>query len=97
MLSLLRQVADSYLQLLQLDEQLAIVQKSVESYSESLRLFDEQLEGQVGDRLQVASAKAALASSQAQIPAIQVQIANLENAVSAASAVPAAPVTSPTT
>ena len=82
MLSLLRQVADSYLQLLQLDEQLAIVQKSVESYSESLRLFDEQLEGQVGDRLQVASAKAALASSQAQIPAIQVQIANLENAVS---------------
>ena len=78
----LRQVADSYLQLLQLDEQLAIVQKSVESYSESLRLFDEQLEGQVGDRLQVASAKAALASSQAQIPAIQVQIANLENAVS---------------
>ena len=61
MLSLLRQVADSYLQLLQLDE---------------------QLEGQVGDRLQVASAKAALASSQAQIPAIQVQIANLENAVS---------------
>ena len=65
MLSLLRQVADSYLQLLQLDEQLAIVQKSVESYSESLRLFDEQLEGQVGDRLQVASAKAALASSQA--------------------------------
>ena len=71
MLSLLRQVADSYLQLLQLDEQLAIVQKSVESYSESLRLFDEQLEGQVGDRLQVASAKAALASSQAQIPAIR--------------------------
>lgn len=83
MLSLLRQVADSYLQLLQLDEQLAIVQKSVESYSESLRLFDEQLQGEVGDRLQVASAKAALASSQAQIPAIQAQIANLENAVSA--------------
>lgn len=104
MLSLLRQVADSYLQLLQLDEQLAIVQKSVESYSESLRLFDEQLEGQVGDRLQVASAKAALASSQAQIPAIQVQIANLENAVSvlagrapAISAVPARPGTSPIT
>lgn len=82
MLSLLRQVADSYLQLLQLDEQLAIVQKSVESYSESLRLFSEQLEGQVGDRLQVASAKAALSSSQAQIPAIEAQIANLENAVS---------------
>ncbi|MFR6355128.1 TolC family protein, partial [Akkermansia sp.] len=83
MLSLLRQVADSYLQLLQLDEQLAIVQKSVESYSECLRLFDEQLEGQVGDKLQVSSAKAALASSQAQIPAIEAQIANLENAVSA--------------
>lgn len=83
MLSLLRQVADSYLQLLQLDEQLAIVQKSVESYSECLRLFDEQLEGEVGDKLQVSSAKAALASSQAQIPAIEAQIANLENAVSA--------------
>ena len=57
MLSLLRQVADSYLQLLQLDEQLAIVQKSVESYSESLRLFDEQLEGQVGHGVRVRRAR----------------------------------------
>lgn len=82
MLSLLRQVGDTYLQLLQLDEQLVILQKAVASYSECLRLFDEQLVGEVGDGLQVASAKAALASSQAQIPAIEAQISNLENAVS---------------
>jgi multidrug efflux system outer membrane protein len=82
MLSLLRQVADAYLQLLQLDEQLAIVQKSVESYSACERLFVEQLEGEVGDMLQVSSAKAALASAQAQIPAIQSQIASLENTIS---------------
>lgn len=83
MLSLMKQVADSYLKLLQLDEQLAILHRSVDSYSECLRLFEEQLEGEVGDQLQVSSAKAALASSQAQIPSIQAQIVNLENAICA--------------
>lgn len=82
MLSLLSQVASGYLQLLQLDEQLAIMQNSVESYTESYRLFKEQMEGEVGDKLQVASAEAALAAAQAQIPMIESQISSLENTLS---------------
>lgn len=81
MLSLLRQVADSYLQLLQLDEQLAIVQKSVESYSESLRLFDEQLEGQVGDGSRDGFRQGGLPPPSPD-SRHSGQIANLENAVS---------------
>lgn len=82
MLSLLSQVADGYLQLVQLDEKLAIARESIVSYSQSLKLFKEQLEGGIGDRLQVASAEAALAASQAQIPALESQIAALENTLS---------------
>ncbi len=82
MLSLMRQVADGYLQLLQLDEQLRIQKEAEASYSECLKLFNEQLQGEVGDKLQVASAQAALASTQAQIPAIQAQIVNIENTIS---------------
>ena len=42
--SLLRQVACGYLQLMMLDEQLRIAHESVESYRESLHLFQNQLE-----------------------------------------------------
>ena len=82
MLSLLGQVANGYLQLLQLDEQLGIMRSSVESYTESFRLFQAQMEGDVGNKLQVASAEAALAAAQAQIPMIESQIAGLENTLS---------------
>ncbi len=82
MLSLLRQVAYAYQQLLQLDDQLMMQKDAQSSYSECLTLFQEQLQGEVGDKLQVASAQAALSSTQAQIPAIQAQIVNLENAIS---------------
>lgn len=82
MLSLLRQVADGYLRLLQLDEKLSILQESVQSYAESLHLFETQMTGGIGDILQVSSAKAALASSHAQIPAVEMEIASLENTLS---------------
>lgn len=82
MLSLLRQVADGYLQLLQLDEELAIMHESVKSYTDSLQLFKTQMEGGIGDKLQVASAEAALAASKAQVPALESQIASLENTLS---------------
>lgn len=82
MLSLLSQIANGYLQLLQLDEQLSITKNSVESYKKSHRMFTQQMEGQIGDKLQVASAEAALAASQAQIPMIEAQISSLENTLS---------------
>lgn len=80
--SLLRQVACGYLQLLMLDEQLRIAHASVESYQESLNLFRNQLEGGVGDKLQTASAEAALAAAEAAVPVLQMQIAELENTLS---------------
>ncbi|MEG0025264.1 MAG: efflux transporter outer membrane subunit [Akkermansia sp.] len=82
MLSLMGQVANGYLQLLQLDEQLSIMKDSVASYTESYRLFKEQMEGEVGDKLQVASAEAALAASQAKIPLLEAEIVSMENTLS---------------
>ncbi len=80
--SLMRQVACGYLQLLMLDEQLRIARASVESYRESLDLFRNQLVGGVGDKLQTASGEAALAAAEAAVPALQMQIAELENTLS---------------
>ncbi len=81
--SLLRQVACGYLQLLMLDEQLEISRASVESYRDSLQLFQNQVEGGVADKLQTTSAAAALAAAEAEIPHLQSQIAELENTLSA--------------
>ncbi len=79
MLSLLSQVTDGYLTLLELDEQLVIRKNSVVAYSKFLKLVNEQMEGEVGDILQVASAQAALSAAEATIPLLESQIASLEN------------------
>ena len=80
--SLLRQVATGYLQLLMLDEQLRITRESVDSYRDSLNLFNSQFASGMVDGLQVASAKAALAAAEAEVPALEMQIASLENTLS---------------
>ncbi len=81
-LSLMKQVATGYLRLIMLDEQLKISRDAVESYRESLKLFENQLQGGVADRLQTSSAQAALSSAEAQIPELEMQIAELENGLS---------------
>lgn len=81
-ISLMKQVASGYLRLVMLDEQLKIANDAVASYRESLKLFENQLEGGVADRLQTASAQAALSAAEAQIPNLQMQIAELENTLS---------------
>ena len=81
-ISLMKQVASGYLRLIMLDEQLKIANDAVASYRESLRLFENQLEGGVADRLQTASAQAALSAAEAQIPNLQMQIAEMENTLS---------------
>ena len=81
--SMLKQVAIGYLQLLMLDEQLEIARNSVKSYRESLDLFQQQFEVGTSDGLQTASAKAALSAAEAQIPNLEMQIAELENTLSA--------------
>ncbi len=77
--SLLRQVACGYLQLLMLDEQLEIARASVDSYRDSLQLFENQVEGGIADKQQTSSAAAALAAAEAEIPALQSQVAELEH------------------
>ncbi|MBR5194925.1 MAG: efflux transporter outer membrane subunit [Akkermansia sp.] len=81
-ISLMKQVASGYLRLIMLDEQLKIAHEAVASYRESLKLFENQLEGGVADRLQTASAQAALSSAEAQIPNLEMQIAEMENTLS---------------
>lgn len=80
--SLLKQVACGYLQLLMLDEQLKITHASVESYKDSLHLFTAQYEAGTTDGLQTASAQAALFAAEAEIPSLEMQIAELENTLS---------------
>lgn len=81
-ISLMKQVANGYLRLIMLDEQLKIAHEAVASYRESLTLFENQLEGGVADRLQTASAQAALSAAEAQIPNLEMQIAEMENTLS---------------
>lgn len=80
--SLLKEVACGYLQLIMLDEQLQITRASVESYRESLQLFQDQFETGVADKLQTASAQAALSAAEAEVPALEMQVAELENTLS---------------
>ncbi len=81
--SLLRTVACGYLQLLMLDEQLRISKEAVESYRDSLQLFQNQLDGGIGDKLQTSAAAADLAAAEAEVPALESEIAALEHSLSA--------------
>jgi multidrug efflux system outer membrane protein len=82
LLSLVSDVATNYYQLLELDEELAIAKRSTESFGESLKLFTRQLEGGTVSRLDTASAEAAMETSSARIPDIEMQIAQKENQLS---------------
>ncbi len=81
-LSLVSSVASTYIQLLGLDEQLAISRRSLESYGESVRLFELKFEhGQVS-QMNVEQARTQYETAAATIPQIAVQIARGENALS---------------
>ncbi len=80
-LSLVASVATTYLQLLGLDEQLVVAQRTLASYGESVRLFELQNKyGQVS-KMTVEQARSQYETAAAQIPAIKTQIAQTENAL----------------
>jgi multidrug efflux system outer membrane protein len=81
-LSLVSDVATAYYELLELDAELSIAQQATQSFGESLKLFNRQLEGGVASRLDTASAEAAMAASAAQVPDIEMRIALKENQIS---------------
>ena len=69
-LSLVAQVANNYLTLRALDEQLQVAKKTLATYNESLRLFELQFKYGVVSQMNVAQAKSQSQTAAAQIPAI---------------------------
>jgi multidrug efflux system outer membrane protein len=81
-LSLVASVATDYLQLRGLDEQLAVARRTLATYGESVKLFELQFKyGQVS-QMNVAQTQSQYESAAAQIPQIESQIAQTENALS---------------
>jgi outer membrane protein, multidrug efflux system len=80
-LSLVAQVAGSYLQLRGLDEQLEVAQKTLGTYKESVDLFTLQFQyGQVS-MMNVAQAQSQYETAAAQIPLIESQIAQTQSSL----------------
>ena len=80
-LSLVASVASSYLQLRGLDEQLQISQKTLAAYAETVRLFELQHKYGVVSRMNVEQARSQYETAAAQIPGIESQIAQTQNAI----------------
>jgi len=81
-LSLVATVANGYLQLRGLDEQLVISKRSLSTYAESVRLFELQFSyGQVS-QMTVEQARTQYETAAATIPQIENQIVKTENALS---------------
>jgi multidrug efflux system outer membrane protein len=74
-------VAQGYFQLRALDEQLEIARRTVQSFQETLDLFQHKLEGGAASGLEVARAQAALSNVAATIPDFERQIVAQENAL----------------
>jgi outer membrane protein, multidrug efflux system len=81
-LSLVASVANDYIQLRGLDAQLAVAKATLGTYAESVKLFELQFKyGQVS-QMNVAQAQSQYENAAAQIPQIESQIAQTENALS---------------
>lgn len=80
-LSLVASVAGNYLTLRGLDEQLTISRRTLATYGESVRLYTLQFQyGQVS-QMQVAQAQSQYETAAVQIPLLESQIAQTENAI----------------
>lgn len=81
MISVVSDVARAYFELLELDNQLTIAQRTRDSYERTLKLFADQHAGGLASKLEVSRAELALRSVTATIPEIERQIALKENAI----------------
>lgn len=81
MLSLVSAVASSYFQLLELDIQLQIAQRTADSFDSSLKMFNQRLQGGAVSRLDTSRAAGALATTLAQVPQIKQQMIITENQI----------------
>ena len=80
-LSLVSDVAQAYYELLGLDLQLEIAQRTAKSFQGSLKIFEERLRAGAASRLETVRAQGALATTAAQIPEIERRIALKENQI----------------
>lgn len=78
-LILLSDVATTYFQLLELDQELEIAGRTTNSFGESLRIFSQRVAGGTASALQSARAEAALDDAAAAVPAIRQRISATEN------------------
>jgi len=81
-LSLVSLVANSYLQLRGLDEQLEIAKRTLNTYDESVKLFNLQFKYGVISQTPVEQAMSQYQTAAAQIPPIEQAITQTENAIS---------------
>jgi multidrug efflux system outer membrane protein len=81
-LTLVSDVASDYFALLQLDQQLKITRNTVESQEDSVKLTNLRLDHGVATKLDVLQAQQVLDTANAQVPDLERQIAQEENAIS---------------
>lgn len=80
-LLIMAEVAQGYFQLRALDEQLEISRRTVQSFQDTLTIFQHRLEGGYASGLETARAQAALSNVAAIIPDLERQIVAQENAL----------------
>jgi multidrug efflux system outer membrane protein len=83
LVSLVARVAQVYLELLELDLELDITRRSVDSFAATRDLFDRRFQGGAGSKLPVVRAERARAQAAASVPDIEARIAARENELSA--------------
>jgi multidrug efflux system outer membrane protein len=81
-LSLVSGVAQSYFELRELDLELEIAQRTVQTFAETFDIFDQQFRGGVASRLDPLRAEAALAQAAATVPDLERRIVAKENELS---------------
>ena len=81
-ITLVSQVATTYFQLLELDQELAIQRAATNAYAGSYQIFHDRLFNGVASKLETDRAAAALANAAAIIPQLEIQIATAENQLS---------------
>jgi multidrug efflux system outer membrane protein len=96
-LSLVTGVAQAYFELRELDLELVITERTVESFRETRDLFQRQFEGGVTSRLDPLRGEAALAQAAATVPQLEQAIVAKENEISVLAGRPAGPIERGTT
>jgi multidrug efflux system outer membrane protein len=78
-LILLSEVAADYFRLIELDQELDIASRTTNSFTESLKIFNQRVAGGTASALESSRAEAALADAAAAIPAILDEMSRAEN------------------